>query len=73
MALFIQYKYHHKILREMATYTFLINSLMTTSCEVHIYFARKSLVLLQKCEIRIPQGKQYHVNQVYVVCSIWHF
>lgn len=52
----------------MATYTFLINNLMTTSCEVHIYFVRKSLVLLQKCEI--PQGKQYHVNQVYVVCSI---
>lgn len=45
-----------------------MDNLMTTSCELRIYFARKNLLLLQKLEIQ--KGKQYYATQVYDVCDI---
>lgn len=72
MPAFTQYKYHHKIssMRDVAVDTFPMDNLMTTSCELRIYFARKNLLLLQKLEIQ--KGKQYYATQVYDVCDIRH-
>ena len=72
MPAFTQYKYHHKIssMRDVAVDTFQMDNLMTTSCELRIYFARKNLLLLQKLEIQ--KGKQYYTTQVYDVCDIRH-
>lgn len=72
MPAFTQYKYHHKIssMRDVAVDTFQMDNLMTTSCELRIYFARKNLLLLQKLEIQ--KGKQYYATQVYDVCDIRH-
>ena len=72
MPAFTQYKYHHKIssMRDVAVDTFPMDNLMTTSCELRIYFARKNLLLLQKLEIQ--KGKQYYATQVYDVCDVRH-
>lgn len=72
MPAFTQYKYHHKIssMRDVAVDTFPMDNLMTTSCELRIYFARKNLLLLQKLEIQ--KRKQYYATQVYDVCDIRH-
>lgn len=39
-------------MRDVAVDTFQMDNLMTTSCELRIYFARKNLLLLQKLEIQ---------------------
>lgn len=72
MPAFTQYKYHHKIssMRDVAVDTFPMDNLMTKSCELRIYFARKKLLLLQKLEIQ--KRKQYYATQVYDVCDIRH-
>ena len=57
-------------MRDVAVDTFPMDNLMTTSCELRIYFARKNLLLLQKLEIQ--KGKQYYATQVYDVCDIRH-
>lgn len=57
-------------MRDVAVDTFPMDNLMTTSCELRIYFARKNLLLLQKLEIQ--KRKQYYATQVYDVCDIRH-
>lgn len=54
-------------MRDVAVDTFPMDNLMTTSCEVRIYFARKNLLLLQKLETQ-------KVKQYYATClrCLWY-